>query len=224
MSGSASQPDATSPGPFAGRKILVALCGGIACYKVATVVSRLVQAGANVRVMMTDAATKFVTPLTFQSLSGQPVVTSIWESVAFHDSQHIGLARWCDLMILAPASADIIAKIAAGFTDDIVSLTVSALPRGVQGISPAEPGANGLHGDARSPAKPGTPLLLAPAMNADMWASPIVARNLQTLKELLGVHTVGPDEGWQACRTKGAGRMSEPEAIVAAADEILAKR
>lgn len=205
MPSSDQQPDATSPGPFTGRKILVALSGGIACYKVATVVSRLVQAGANVRVMMTDAATKFVTPLTFQSLSGQPVVTSIFDSVAFHDSQHIGLARWCDLMILAPASADIIAKIAAGFTDDIVSLTVSALPRG----------------DATHP---GTPLLLAPAMNADMWASPIVARNLATLRELLGVQTVGPDEGWQACRTKGAGRMSEPEGIVAAAGEILTKR
>ena len=205
MSGSASQPDATSPGPFTGRRILVALSGGIACYKVATVVSRLVQSGANVRVMMTDAATKFVTPLTFQSLSGQPVVTSIWESVAFHDSQHIGLARWCDLMILAPASADIIAKIAAGFTDDIVSLTVSALPRG----------------EGANPGTRGTPLLLAPAMNADMWASPIVQRNLKTLKELLGVRTVGPDEGWQACRTKGAGRMSEAEAIVEAASKLL---
>jgi len=182
---------------WSGRKVLVALSGGIACYKGAALVSRLVQAGASVRVMMTEAATRFVTPLTFQSLSGQPVVTSIWESVAFHDSQHVGLARWCDLMIIAPASADLIAKLAAGLCDDIVSLTAAALPRA-------------------------TPLLLAPAMNADMWASPIVQRNLSTLRDTLGWRTVGPDEGWQACRTSGAGRMSEAEAILEAAGEMVA--
>ena len=197
MSSQAAQPDdVPATALWRGRKIIVALTGGIACYKIATLVSRLAQAGADVRVLMTDAATKFIAPLTFQSLSGKPVVTSIWEAVDFHDSQHIGLARWCELFILAPASADIIAKLAGGFTDDIVSLTSSALPRE-------------------------TPALLAPAMNAEMWANPIVQRNVATVTQLLKHHTVGPDDGWQACRTKGAGRMSEPEAIMAAAGKLL---
>lgn len=183
---------ASSDGPWAGRKVLVGLGGGIACYKVCHVVSRLVQGGAAVRVLMTEAATRFVTPLTFQSLSGQPVVTSMWESADHHDSQHIGLARWCDLMIIAPATADLMARLATGLCDNVVTLCGTALPRA-------------------------TPLLLAPAMNEQMWENPITQRNLATLTEVLGCRTVGPESGWQACRTQGAGRMSEPEAILQAA-------
>ena len=182
---------------LAGKKILIALSGGIACYKVATLVSRLVQLDAEVRVIMTDAATKFITPLTLQSLSGQPVLTSIWQHDDRPDSQHVGLARWCDVLCIAPCSADMIAKLAHGLTPDIVSLTASALP--------AE-----------------TPLLLAPAMNADMWANPICQRNLTLLRELLpNLNEIGPDEGWQACRTRGGGRMSEPEAIRDRVIELL---
>lgn len=182
---------------LAGKKILVALSGGIACYKTATLVSRLVQLDAEVRVIMTDAATKFITPLTLQSLSGQPVLTSIWQHDDRPDSQHVGLARWCDVLCIAPCSADMIAKLAHGLTPDIVSLTASALP--------AE-----------------TPLLLAPAMNADMWANPICQRNLALLRELLpNLNEIGPDEGWQACRTRGGGRMSEPEAIRDRVIELL---
>ncbi|MBX2850414.1 MAG: phosphopantothenoylcysteine decarboxylase [Phycisphaeraceae bacterium] len=174
---------------LAGKKILIALSGGIACYKTATLVSRLVQRGAEVRVIMTDAATRFITPLTLQSLSGHPVLTSIWQHDDRPDSQHVGLARWCDVLAIAPCSADMIAKLAHGLTPDIVSLTASALPAD-------------------------TPLLLAPAMNADMWASPVCQRNLTLLRELLpNLSESGPDEGWQACRTQGGGRMSEPEAI-----------
>lgn len=184
----------TNPSPLANRRVLVALSGGIAAYKTATLVSRLVQAGAEVRVIMTESATQFITPLTLQSLSAHPVLTSMWDHDApgtdHPESQHIGLARWCDLMVIAPCSADMLAKLAAGLTPDLVSLTVCALP-----------------------AK--TPLLVAPAMNADMWASPIVQRNLQTLRDLLpNFHEVGPADGWQACRTSGSGRMSEPEAIL----------
>ena len=150
---------------------------------------------------MTNAATRFITPLTLQSLSGHPVLTSIWEHDDRPDSQHVGLARWCEVVVIAPCSADMLAKLAAGLTPDVVSLTCSALP-GASGAS----GASG-----------GTPLLLAPAMNADMWANPIVQRNLATLRVLLpNLHEVGPDDGWQACRTRGAGRMAEPEAILAA--------
>lgn len=180
---------------LADKRVLVAVTGGIACYKSAALVSKLVQAGADVRVIMTEAATKFVGPITFQSLSSKPVITSMWQADDQPESQHVGFARWCELMIIAPASADIIAKLAAGLCDDVVSLTACALPRA-------------------------TPLLLVPAMNADMWASPIVQRNMQTLTDLLGVYVVGPEQGWQACRTQGAGRMIEPEAIVDAAAKL----
>jgi len=197
MSSNAEQPAVGDP-RWRGRKVIVALTGGIACYKIATLISRFAQAGADVRVLMTPAARQFIAPLTFQSLSGKPVVTDIWEAVDFHDSQHIGLSRWCDLFIIAPASADNLAKLSAGITDDIVSLTASALPRA-------------------------TPVLLAPAMNAEMWANPIVQRNVATVQQVLGYKLVGPGEGWQACRTSGAGRMSEPEEIMAAAAALLPK-
>jgi len=200
--------DPTEPAPghaddaaglWSARRVLVALTGGIACYKTATVVSRLAQRGADVRVLMTEAATRFVGPLTFQSLSGKPVVTSIWDAHDHHDSQHIGLARWGELLIIAPASADILAKLAAGLCDDVVSLVAASLPRD-------------------------TPVLLAPAMNADMWANPITQRNVETLRSPLGYSLVGPEEGWQACRTTGPGRMAEPDAILDAAVTLLQKR
>ena len=173
------------------------MSGGIAAYKTASVVSGLVQRGADVRVIMTEAATRFITPLTLQSLSGHPVLTSMWDHDDRPDSQHVGLARWCEVMVIAPCSADMLAKLAAGLTPDVVSLTCSALPQA-------------------------TPLLIAPAMNADMWANLIVERNLDTLRELLpNLHEVGPDEGWQACRTRGAGRMAEPEGIVRGIEACL---
>ena len=186
-------------GPWRDRKVLVGICGGIAAYKVAPLVSHMAQGGAGVRVIMTDAATKFVGPLTFEALSGSRVLRSIWDADDHPESQHIGLARWCDLFIIAPATADILAKLAAGICDDLVCLTALALPR-----SPRA-----------------TPLVLAPAMNADMWANPITQRNLSTVREMLGCHVVGPETGWQACRTRGPGRMSEPEAILAAAAKLL---
>ena len=188
--------DPAKAGPLSGRRIAVALSGGIACYKTATLVSQLVQQGADVRVLMTDAATKFVGPLTFQSLSGKPVLTSVWQSDDHPDSQHVGVARWCDLLVIAPATADLIAKLAHGLTGDVVTLVACALP------------AN-------------TPLLIAPSMNADMWANPIVQKNVETLKLLPNLTLVGPDDGWQACRTEGSGRMSEPGAIAQVVQRVL---
>lgn len=190
-----------NPSPSAGKlthkKILLGLSGGIACYKTATVASRLVQAGAQVRVVMTEAATRFVAPLTFQSLSGHPVLTSMWDHDDRPDSQHIGLARWADAFVIAPCSADMLAKLAAGLTPDLISLTACALPST-------------------------TPLLAAPAMNADMWYNPIVQRNLKYMRELLpNWREVGPAEGWQACRTSGSGRMGEAEDIVAAVETLF---
>jgi phosphopantothenoylcysteine decarboxylase/phosphopantothenate--cysteine ligase len=190
---------ANSQSVFTDRRIIIAVTGGIACYKTATLVSRLAQAGAQVTVMMTESATKFIGPLTFQSLSGRPVYTSLWQAEESYDAQHIDLARSADLVIVAPATANIIGKAANGICDDLVSTVLCALPRA-------------------------TALLLAPAMNADMWANPIVQANLAKLKEVLGWHTIGPEEGWQACRTRGAGRMSEPQTIFDTAAALIGNR
>ena len=192
-------PSSPPPGQLADRRIAVALTGGIACYKAATLVSRLVQAGADVRVLMTEPATHFITPLTLQSLSGRAVLTTMWQVDDQPDSQHIGVARWCDLLVIAPATATTIARIATGLADDLVSLVVCALPRD-------------------------TPVLVAPAMNEQMWQSPVTQRNVKTLRETLGHQIVGPGEGWQACRTTGAGRMVEPDAIHDAITTTLATR
>ncbi len=172
-----------------GRRIIIGLSGGIACYKVATVVSRLAQAGAEVTVVMTDAATRFVTPLTFQALSGRHTFTSQWEHVESQDPQHISLARETDLMLIAPCSMDMLAKLATGRTDDVVSLVASAIDLNRQ------------------------PILLVPSMNEVMLNQPATLRNLALLRED-GFEIIEPGEGWQACRTIGVGRMAEPETIL----------
>jgi phosphopantothenoylcysteine synthetase/decarboxylase len=167
----------------------VGITGGIAAYKTCTVVSRLAQAGAHVTVAMTEAATHFVTPLTFQALSGNPVYTSPWDHLESKDPQHIALASSAALALVAPCTMDCLAKLATGRTDDVVTLILSAVDRQK------------------------TPVLLAPSMNAVMWEQPSTQRNLRTLQED-GFAFIGPADGWQACRTSGTGRMSEPEEIL----------
>ncbi|MCL4196621.1 MAG: hypothetical protein KJZ69_03940 [Phycisphaerales bacterium] len=179
-----------------GRSVVVGLTGGIACYKTAFIVSRLAQAGAQVTVLMTEAATRFVAPLTFQALSGRPVYTSQWEHVESQDPQHISLARSASLMLIAPCTMDMMAKLATGRTGDVVSLVSSAIDRTKQ------------------------PCLLAPSMNAVMWGQPATQRALKQLRED-GFTIIGPDSGWQACRTQGPGRMSEPEEILAAVAQAI---
>lgn len=174
--------------PLKGREIVIGVCGGIACYKVADLVSKLVQSGAGVTVAMTADAQKFVAPLTFQALTGRPVHTDIWSTHDSGDVQHIKLTESADLMLVAPATATTIARVAAGLCDDLVSLLIAAAA---------------------------CPVLFAPAMNDRMWANPIAKRNVQTLKDV-GYAFVGPEEGWLACRNVGAGRMSEPREIVQA--------
>lgn len=171
-----------------GVNVLVGVAGGIAAYKSAALVSKLAQSGAGVTVAMTEAAAKFVTPLTFQALSGRPVYTSPWDHIESADPQHIALARNCHVAIVAPCTMDCMAKLATGRCDDIVTLILSAIDRSA------------------------TRVLLAPAMNAAMWAQPANQRNV---KQLIadGFEMIGPDEGWQACRTSGPGRMSEPDAL-----------
>lgn len=179
-----------------GKRVLVGVTGGIAAYKTCMIVSRLAQAGANVTVAMTEAATHFVTPLTFQSLSGFPVYTTAWEHIESKDPQHISLAKGLDLAIVAPATMDCLAKLAGGRTDDVVTLILSAVDRRV------------------------TPVVLAPAMNDVMWSQPSTQRNVKQLVDD-GFYMVGPGEGWQACRTVGTGRMSEPEEILGSIRRFL---
>jgi phosphopantothenoylcysteine decarboxylase/phosphopantothenate--cysteine ligase len=191
----------TPPGAdaLAGRRVFVGVTGGIAAYKTAMLVSRLAQAGSVVTVAMTDAAAKFVTPLTFQALSGRPVYTSAWEHIESSDPQHISLAKATDVAIVAPCTMDCMAKLATGRTDDVVTLILSAIDRGT------------------------TPVLLAPAMNTVMWQQPSTQRNLATLTAD-GFGFVGPDEGWQACRNVGPGRMSEPDALLEAVRRAASTR
>lgn len=176
---------------FAGARVLIGVTGGIAAYKVPNVVSFLAQAGADVVVAMTPGATRFVTPLTFQALSGRPVYTTPWEHIESHDPQHIALAESLDVALVAPCTMDAVSRLATGRADDVVSLILSAVDRSR------------------------TPVLLAPSMNAVMWGQPATRRNVRTLVDD-GFEVLSPDEGWQACRTTGPGRMPEPETLLEA--------
>ncbi|QDT08372.1 flavoprotein [Planctomycetes bacterium K23_9] len=175
-----------------GRAILLAVGGGIAAYKSAILCSRLVQAGNDVCTAMTHSATEFLGPATLAALSGKPVATK-----SFHTDHplgaHIELARDLDLMIVAPGTANLLAKFASGVADDLVSTLYLQVT---------------------------CPVLIAPAMSHAMWEKPSVARNVAQLTED-GCHFVGPETGWLSCRVKGAGRMSEPQQILAAADDLL---
>ena len=178
--------DAPPPAPLKGRVVIVAVCGGIAAYKVADVVSKLVQLGCGVTVAMTAEAQKFVTPLTFEALSGRPVRTGTFNLVETSDPQHIGLTERADLMLVAPATNNIIAKVAHGLCDDLVSLMVCAAA---------------------------CPVVFAPAMNNRMWDHPIAQENFAKLAGL-GYRFIGPESGWLACRNVGTGRMSDPQKVV----------
>src|SRR6478672_4751965 len=161
-----STPVVSSP-QLTGRELIVAVCGGIAAYKVADVVSKLVQLGAGVTVVMTAEATKFVTPLTFEALSGRPVRANTWDLVETSDPQHIGLTERADLMLVAPATANILAKVAHGLCDDLVSLMVCASACLV---------------------------VFAPAMNNRMWEHPVAQENVAKLAAL-GYRFIGPEPG-----------------------------
>lgn len=176
-----------------GREIIVAVCGGIAAYKVADLVSKLVQLGAGVTVAMTPEAQKFVAPLTFQALCARPVRTGIFDLTDSSDPQHISLTERADIMLVAPATNHTIAKIAAGLTDDLVSLMVCAAA---------------------------CPVVFAPAMNHRMWEHPIAQQNVAKLTDL-GYRFIGPEPGWLACRNVGPGRMAEPQEIVAELVKML---
>ena len=178
---------------LAHRQICVIVTGGIAAYKAPDLVRRLRADGAEVRVVMTRAATEFVRPLTFQAVSGAPVHVDLLDSAAEAAMGHIELARWAELVVVAPASADFIARLAAGLADDLPSTLCLATA---------------------------APLLVAPAMNRLMWAHPATCANVEVLRRR-GVLLCGPDSGEQACGETGPGRMAEPAAIVEAAAQAL---
>jgi phosphopantothenoylcysteine decarboxylase/phosphopantothenate--cysteine ligase len=190
---SASDRPVPAASDLAGYEVVVGVTGGIAAYKTCAVVSALVQRGAGVTCVMTRAARRFVRPLTFEALSGRKVLTSLWRPDLSYDPQHIHLSQRTDLFVVAPATANIIAKVAHGLADDLLSTLAVSMT---------------------------CPMLMAPSMNAAMWSNRVVAANVRKLAEL-DVRIVGPGTGWQACRTVGTGRMEEPERIVAAIAELL---
>ncbi|MBP3453642.1 MAG: bifunctional phosphopantothenoylcysteine decarboxylase/phosphopantothenate--cysteine ligase CoaBC [Clostridia bacterium] len=176
-----------------GREIVLGVTGGIAAYKSAEIVSRLRKLGANVHVIMTKNATQFITPLTMETMSNNPVVVDTFDRPATWEVEHIALAKRAEVFVIAPATANIMAKMVCGIADDMLSTTVLATK---------------------------APVLLAPAMNVGMWTAQVTQENAATLKKR-GVQFVGPDAGFQACGDIGSGRMSEPVDIVEAICGIL---
>src|SRR3954470_4708148 len=171
-----------------GRRILLIIAGGIAAYKSLELIRRLREQGAAVRCVMTDAARQFVTPLSVGSLSEEKVYGELWSLTDESEMGHIRLSREADLLVVAPATADLIARMVAGMADDLAATALLASDK---------------------------PVLIAPAMNAVMWAHPATQANLKTL-EARGVMRVGPNAGDLACGEVGSGRMAEPAEILAA--------
>ncbi len=178
----------TEPSPSTleldGRHIVLGLSGGVACYKAAELTRELIRAGATVQVVMTEAACQFITPVTMQALSGRPVYTNQWDARADNNMAHINLSREADAILIAPASADFIARLVQGRADELLSLLCLARP--IETV----------------------PLFVAPAMNREMWAHPATQRNVAQLRAD-GATVLGPADGDQACGETGDGRMLE---------------
>lgn len=178
---------------LAGKKIVLGMTGGIACYKVAELTRGLAKAGASVQVVMTQAATQFITPVTMQALSSRAVYTDQWDARIANNMAHIDLTRDADAVVIAPCSTDFMSKLAHGACDDLLSTLCIARPATV-------------------------PLLIAPAMNVEMWQNPATQRNLAQIKAD-GIAVLGPDAGDQACGESGMGRMLEPVQLL---EEVIA--
>ncbi|HXF82205.1 MAG TPA: flavoprotein [bacterium] len=179
-----------------GRVIVVGVTGGIAAYKAVTLVSRLRQLGAEVHVVMTPAATRFVSAATFRAVSQHPVITDLWDPASPYDEPHVALGERAALYVIAPATAHTIARLALGLADDAVSATALATR---------------------------APLIVAPAMHDAMYEHPATQAHLRTLRER-GCHLVGPETGWLASGKTGIGRMAEPDAIIDEICAVLAAR
>lgn len=178
---------------LAGKKIILGMTGGIACYKVAEFTRGLTKAGASVQVVMSNAATQFITPVTMQALSGHTVYTDQWDARIANNMPHIDLTRDVDAIVIAPCSADFMSKLAHGVCDDLLSTLCVARPMTVR-------------------------MMIAPAMNVEMWQNPATQRNAAQIKAD-GIGILGPDAGEQACGETGMGRMLEPEQLL---EEVIA--
>jgi phosphopantothenoylcysteine decarboxylase/phosphopantothenate--cysteine ligase len=176
-----------------GKKVLIGMTGGIACYKIPYLVRDLHRAGAESQVVMTENATRFIAPLTLEAVSNNPVATDMFPQGEFVATRHIDLATWPDLIVIAPATANFLGKVASGIWDDLLTTVVCASPK---------------------------PVLIAPAMNPQMWLHPATQKNAAYLSEI-GYAFVGPEEGDTACDHVGLGRMSEPQEIFAEVDKLL---
>lgn len=171
---------------LAGKKIVLGICGGIAAFKAASIASTLTKRGAQVKCIMTDHATKFITPLTLREISQNPVAVSMFADIPEFNVEHIALARWADVFVVAPATANFLGKAANGIADDMLTTTVMATQ---------------------------APVLIAPAMNSNMYTNPITQDNIQKLKKF-GYQFIEPDSGHLACGTSGIGRLPDPDTIV----------
>jgi phosphopantothenoylcysteine decarboxylase/phosphopantothenate--cysteine ligase len=183
--------------PLAGANIVVGVSGGIAAYKAAELVRLLDKAGATVEVAMTARAQEFIGPMTFQALTRRPVFTDLFSLTEEASIGHIALADRADLVLVAPATANTIARLAAGMSDDALAAIVLATT---------------------------APVLLAPSMNTNMWSNPLTQANLRRLIDVAGHHVVGPGDGFLACRWTGPGRLAEPADIVEAAAHVLSRQ
>ena len=176
--------------------ILLGVSGGIAAYKAVDLASKLTAAGAKVNTVMTESACRLVGPKSFEAITCSGVFTSLWEQTSEYKISHINLADWADIVVVAPATADIIGKIANGICDDLLSTTLCVCWQ--------------------------KPILLAPAMNNNMWTNAAVQRNVKTVKDM-GFWLIGPEEGRLASGTKAIGRMAEPQDILKAIEKIASK-
>ncbi len=181
---------------FGGLNILLGVSGGVAAYKAVELASKLTAIGAKVNTVMTENACRLIGPKSFEAVTNSAVFISLWERSEKYKIGHINLIDWADIVVVAPATANIIGKIANGICDDLLSTTLC--------VASAKP------------------ILFAPAMNTNMWTNAAVQRNVKTVKEM-GFQLIGPEEGLLACGTEGIGRMSEPQDILEALKEMASK-
>ena len=181
------------------KKILVGITGGVAAYKTCSLVNMFLKEGAGVRVIMTEAATKFITPLTFQALTNHAVCTDMWQIMNKEEVEHISLAKWADIVIISPATANTIGKIAHGIADNLLTTVIMAAPKD-------------------------TPVLIVPAMNTNMWENDFVQKNVNTLKRNKKYIFMDPRKGILACRDEGVGKIADNKGILEKTVEILSKK
>ena len=181
---------------YKGLKILLGVSGGIAAYKVVDLASKLTAGGAVVKTAMTQNACQLITPKSFEAVTNSAVYTNLWAPSEEHKSTHINLVEWADVVVIAPATANIIAKAANGICDDLVSTILCVCWQ--------------------------KPTVLAPAMNDCMWENPAVQRNVEAVRKM-GLKIIGPERGRLACGTEGVGRMAEPQKILKHIEKIAAE-